>query len=172
MTLAFIDRRTIARFIDDTTAFTKSIHDQFHLLDSDSDGLLSRSDISFTSTLSLDQHDLDPKDIDDSIFDRFDEDRSGKVDRERFVAMMRELMMAAARGIGDAPVAVVVEEGSVLMKAYKIEVARIEEEMVVKGDDEGNATVNGGEKINGKLKKRRSSKILGLCACTGKYLGQ
>ncbi|GAB4855412.1 hypothetical protein Ancab_024036 [Ancistrocladus abbreviatus] len=133
--------------------------------------------------------------VSDSIFKAFDADHSNTIDREEFRPMLMEMMLAVARGIGNTLVNVVVTEdgNSLVVKAYEYELERIEREeeenrrkedenrnakmkkersitRIENGDDgpgSGNSNVNG----NMKLKKKRSSKILGLCACSGKYLG-
>ncbi|KAK7832824.1 hypothetical protein CFP56_026186 [Quercus suber] len=62
------------------------------------------------------------------IFKRFDKDVKGFIDRMEFESLIRELMLAMARGIGDLPVLVALEEHSLLMKAVQHEVASLKEE--------------------------------------------
>nr|POE45621.1 hypothetical protein CFP56_05514 [Quercus suber] len=61
------------------------------------------------------------------IFKRFDKDVKGFIDRMEFESLIRELMLAMARGIGDLPVLVALEEHSLLMKAVQHEVASLKE---------------------------------------------
>ena len=49
------------------------------------------------------------------IFKRFDKDEKGFIDRMEFESLVRELMLAMARGIGDLPVLVAPEEHNLLM---------------------------------------------------------
>ena len=59
-----------------------------------------------------------------TIFQRFDEDGNGKIDRNEFTSLMREIMLAMARGIGNLPIIVVLDQDSLLMMAVKLELAR------------------------------------------------
>ncbi|KAL0005646.1 hypothetical protein SO802_013207 [Lithocarpus litseifolius] len=61
------------------------------------------------------------------ILKRFDKDEKGLIDRMKFESLVRELMLAMARGIGDLPVLVALEEHSLLMKAVQHEVASLKE---------------------------------------------
>ena len=61
------------------------------------------------------------------IFKRFDKNEKGLIDRMEFESLIRELMLAMARGIGDFPVLVALEEHSLLMKAVQHEVANLKE---------------------------------------------
>ena len=58
---------------------------------------------------------------------RFDKDEKGLIDRMEFESLIRELMLTMARGIGDLPVLVALEEHSQLMKAVQHEVASLKE---------------------------------------------
>ncbi|GAB2287406.1 hypothetical protein Dimus_021784 [Dionaea muscipula] len=179
--MVVIDGHIITRFTGHTIAFNKCTDDQFHHLDGDGDGVLSRNDLRgrFDWLLALDYDpESDEKDLEDerkregvadSIFDRFDADRSGTIDREEFRLMIMELMLAIARGIGNTPVSVLVEEDSLVMKAYEHEMERIEHDLLAKEEEEARSYHDNGK---GKLKKRRSG-IWALCACStsGKYLG-
>ena len=61
------------------------------------------------------------------IFKRFDKDEKGFIDRMEFESLIRELMLAMARGIGDLPVLVALEKHSLLMKAVQHEVSSLKE---------------------------------------------
>ena len=53
--------------------------------------------------------------------------KKGLIDQMEFESLIRELMLAMARGIGDLPVLVALEEHSLLMKAVRHEVASLKE---------------------------------------------
>ena len=61
------------------------------------------------------------------IFKRFDKDEKGFIDRMEFESLIRELMLAMARGIGDFLVLVALKEHSLLMKAIQHELASLKE---------------------------------------------
>ena len=45
-----------------------------------------------------------------TIFQRFDEDGNEKIDQNEFTSLMREIMLAMARGIGHLPVIVALDQ--------------------------------------------------------------
>ncbi|GAB2218786.1 hypothetical protein Droror1_Dr00002018 [Drosera rotundifolia] len=128
--LIIIDATTLTTFIADNAAFNAAADFRFHLLDADHDGHLTRADLkgsfdwrsAFEYEPKSDEEEAEEgKRIDDSIFDLFDADKSGTIDVVEFREMMKEFVAAAARGIGNTPLSVVVEDGSMMMKAYEHE---------------------------------------------------
>lgn len=181
--MVMIDGPMITRFAGDAIAFNKVSDDRFNILDTDCDGILSRNDLNghFDWQLALDHdqqsNDEDEKGMED-MFDRFDVDKSGGIDRMEFRRMMMELMMAVVRGIGDTPVSVMVDEDSLVKKAYDHELTRIEHELLpkeVKMDGERDLRQMTGERLvhrNGKMNKnKKNSSILAWCACSGNFSG-
>ena len=61
------------------------------------------------------------------IFKRFDKDEKCFIDQMEFESLIRELMLAMARGIGDLPVLVAFEKHSLLLKAVQHEVVSLKE---------------------------------------------
>ncbi|PIN15466.1 hypothetical protein CDL12_11892 [Handroanthus impetiginosus] len=55
----------------------------------------------------------------DVLFSKFDVDRSGTIDLEEFRALMKEIMLAKARGIGSSPVSIILQGDSLLMRAVQ-----------------------------------------------------
>ncbi|XWS58310.1 hypothetical protein CRYUN_Cryun08bG0023200 [Craigia yunnanensis] len=47
-----------------------------------------------------------------TIFERSDEDGNGKIDRNDFTSLMKEIMLAMARGIGNLPITVALDQDS------------------------------------------------------------
>ncbi|KAJ4980081.1 hypothetical protein NE237_010861 [Protea cynaroides] len=129
MSVTVLNGPTLTEFVEDKEAFEKCINEDFINLDTDGDGVLSRSELGkgFNCLLSL-GNDLGTKEeirtLYDIIFDKFDADRSGSVDRDEFRSEMKEIMLAMADGIGDLPVQVALERDSFLMKAAQRESAK------------------------------------------------
>ncbi|KAK9272434.1 hypothetical protein L1049_002807 [Liquidambar formosana] len=59
------------------------------------------------------EHDLELEEeinnVYDNVFEKFDEDHNGTLDRKEFRSLMKEIMQAVARGIGNSPVHVALE---------------------------------------------------------------
>ena len=129
MSVAIVNSTTVTGFIDDTVTFDSYIGECFTRMDTDGDGVLSRDEISggFGKLLPL-GYDSEPQQHIESlcglVFERFDEDRNGSIDRKEFKCLMTEIMNAIARGIGGSPIIVVLEKDSFLMKAVQHELAR------------------------------------------------
>ncbi|KAL8463545.1 hypothetical protein ACS0TY_033481 [Phlomoides rotata] len=124
MSVEFIDAPMVTEFVDDEKAFEKWTDEKFKTLDSDADGVLSRDELQRrVGKLSSREFELQPADeiasLYDTLFDKFDVDRSGTIDRVEFTALMKEIMLAKARGIGNSPVSVIVQEDSLLMRAVE-----------------------------------------------------
>ncbi|XP_075474626.1 uncharacterized protein LOC142505501 [Primulina tabacum] len=122
MSVEFVDGQTVVDFVNDSEAFEKCVNEKFETLDSDRDGVLSRDELQKRiGKLSSTELELQSRDeiasLYDVLFDKFDEIRSGSIDRKGFVNLAREIMLAKARGIGNSPVSIILQEDSLLMKA-------------------------------------------------------
>ncbi|XP_073278895.1 uncharacterized protein [Primulina huaijiensis] len=122
MSVEFVDGQTVVDFVNDSEAFEKCVNEKFETLDSDRDGVLSRDELQKRiGKLSSTELELQSRDeiasLYDVLFDKFDESRSGSIDRKGFVNLAREIMLAKARGIGNSPVSIILQEDSLLMKA-------------------------------------------------------
>lgn len=136
MGVVVIDGSTVRDFVNDEAAFAKSVDEQFGVLDLNNDGVLSRSELrtAFESMRLIETHfGIDvatPPDqlakLYDSIFDKFDGDRSGAVDRREFRDEMRKIMLAIADGLGSFPIRMVLEDdpNSLLQKAADLEASK------------------------------------------------
>uniref|UniRef100_A0A0D9XEZ3 EF-hand domain-containing protein n=1 Tax=Leersia perrieri TaxID=77586 RepID=A0A0D9XEZ3_9ORYZ len=135
MSVEILDGRTVESFVKDETAFNSSVDGRFAALDGDRDGRLSYADMAgeLMSLRVLETHfgvdgavatDSELVDLYRGLFDRFDRDGDGAVDREEFRAEMKEVLLAVADGIGFLPVQMVVEEGSFLKMAVERELAK------------------------------------------------
>ncbi|KAL5566921.1 hypothetical protein UlMin_030085 [Ulmus minor] len=133
MKVVVLNNSTVTQFIEDAEAFENSLSKCFPKLDGNGDGLLSREDLrsgfggilpvgSLPETNKESAHQLF-----DEIFERFDVDKNGGIDREEFRSLSKEIMLAMARGIGDSPVQVAVDRESLLMKAVEYELARMDQ---------------------------------------------
>ncbi|KAL6966357.1 hypothetical protein U1Q18_032137 [Sarracenia purpurea var. burkii] len=124
MSVACVEGSTLTEFVEDTEAFERCVDMQFDMLDSDGDGALSCSDLrrrpGRLSSMEFElQSEEEIRELYDTLFERFDADQDGKIDREGFRTLMAEIVLAKARGIGQSPVLIIVQEDSLLMKAVE-----------------------------------------------------
>ena len=127
MGVALLNDQTILGFLQDSAAFDLCVKERFRELDGDGDGLLSRDDLrrGFDKSVALDE-DVQLEDemiegLHGAVFDRFDEDKDGAMNPEEFRSFVAEVMLAFARGFNSLPLAVVLEEDSLFMKAVEHE---------------------------------------------------
>ncbi|XP_060217821.1 uncharacterized protein LOC132645069 [Lycium barbarum] len=137
MGVVIIDGSTIRDFINDEAAFTKAIDKGFTDLDLNNDGVLSKSELrkAFESLRLIESHfGVDvastPEELSklyDSIFDKFDYDHNGTVDREEFGNEMRKIMMAIADGLGSSPIQMALDDGdqSLIKQAADLEASKL-----------------------------------------------
>ncbi|XP_004511134.1 uncharacterized protein [Cicer arietinum] len=136
MGVVIIDGTTVRDFVADDTRFTNSVNDQFSSLDLNNDGVLSRAELrkAFESMRLIETHfgidvSTPPEQLTrlyDSVFDTFDGDRSGTVDRDEFKSEMKKIMLAIADGLGSSPIQMVLEDDSqsLLQKAADLEASK------------------------------------------------
>ena len=132
MSVAMVNSSMVMGFIQDTKKFNNCINECFEMLDIDGNGMLSRKLLygGLHKLLSLENNMNQEEEVNnlyEVIFKRFDKDEKGFIDRMEFESLIRELMLAMARGIGDLPVLVALEEHSLLMKAVQHEMASLKE---------------------------------------------
>lgn len=137
MGVVIIDGSTIRDFVNDEAAFAKSIEKGFSDLDLNNDGVLSRSELrkAFESLRLIESHfDVDvaatPEELTnlyDSIFEKFDCDHNGTVDREEFGNEMRKIMLAIADGLGSSPIQMALDdsEQSLIKQAADLEASKL-----------------------------------------------
>lgn len=142
-----VNSSTVMEFIQDTETFNSCIKECFEMLDVDGNGMLSQRELcdGFHRVFSLEYN------LYDAIFKRFDEDQNGVIDPMEFRSLVRELMLAMARGFGDLPVLVALEQDSLLMKAAQHELACLQ--------------VKGARRKNRKTQK---NVFFGVCLCCHK----
>lgn len=136
MGVVIIDGSTVRDFVSDEAQFKKSVDERFAAFDLNNDGVLSRGELRkvFESMRLLETHfGIDvvttPDQLSqlyDSIFEKFDCDRSGTVDVEEFRAEMKKIMLAIADGLGSCPIQMALEDGdeSLLKKAADLEASK------------------------------------------------
>ncbi|CAK8561184.1 unnamed protein product [Lathyrus sativus] len=136
MGVVIIDGTTVTNFIADDERFTNSVNEQFSSLDLNNDGVLSRAELrtAFESMRLIEAHfgiDVStPAEqltrLYDSVFDAFDGDGSGTVDRDEFKSEMKKIMLAIADGLGSSPIQMVLEDDSqsLLQKAADLEASK------------------------------------------------
>ena len=112
-----VNSSMVLGFIQDTKKFNNCINECFEMLDIDGNAMLSRELLygRLHKLLSLENNTNQEEEIYnlyEVIFKRFDKDEKGLIDRMEFESLIRELMLTMARGIGDLPVLVALEEHS------------------------------------------------------------
>ncbi|XP_059651778.1 uncharacterized protein LOC132299274 [Cornus florida] len=137
MGIVVIDGSTVRDFVTDEAQFNKSVDERFALLDLNNDGVLSRSELrkAFESFRLVEVHfgvdDPTPPEeltrLYDSIFEKFDCDQSGTVDREEFKSEMKKIMLAIADGLGSSPIQMALEDDdkNFLKQAADLEASKI-----------------------------------------------
>ncbi|GAB2300706.1 hypothetical protein Dimus_034743 [Dionaea muscipula] len=137
MGVVIIDGSTVRSFVEDEANFKKSVDESFAALDVNGDGVLSRSELrkSFESIRLIESHfgvdvATTPEQLSqlyDSIFDKFDLDRSGTVDLDEFRSEMRKIMLAIADGLGSAPIQIALEDDqdNFLKQAADLEASKL-----------------------------------------------
>ncbi|CAL1377385.1 unnamed protein product [Linum trigynum] len=137
MGVVLIDGATVRDFTEDAAHFNKSVDETFALLDANKDGVLSRSELRRAfETLRLVDKDFGvdtptgPEELTklyDSIFDKFDGDRNGKVDLEEYRSEVRKILLAIADGLGSSPIQMALEDDdqSFLRKAAALEASKL-----------------------------------------------
>ncbi|KAF5736390.1 putative calcium ion binding protein [Tripterygium wilfordii] len=138
MGVVIIDGSTVRDFVNDEAVFNKSLDDSFDSLDINNDGVLSRSELrkAFESLRLIEAHfGMDvatpPEELTkiyNSIFDGFDLDGSGTVDKEEFKGEMKKILLAIADGLGSSPIQMALEddEQSFLKQAADLEASKLQ----------------------------------------------
>ncbi|KAF8398532.1 hypothetical protein HHK36_017462 [Tetracentron sinense] len=130
MSVSILNGPTVTEFVEDSEAFDKCINHYFMALDVNGDGVLSRSELlkGFNSLLTLGNESESEEEMSslyNIVFEKFDADQNGTIDREEFRSEMKEIMLAVARGIGNSPVQVALEGDSLLMRAVEHELLKV-----------------------------------------------
>lgn len=120
MGVVIIDGSTVRNFVNDQEVFNKAVEERFAALDLNDDGVLSRSELrkAFESFRLIETHfgvdaATSPEELlklYDSIFEKFDIDHSGSIDRDEFKSEMKKIMLAIADGLGSSPIQMVLDE--------------------------------------------------------------
>ena len=122
-----LDGTTVRSFANDEEAFSKAVDPQFRALDTNGDGVLSRSelrpaferlnliDLHFGVPVKKTPHELNA--LYDSVFESFDTDQNDTVDLKEFRSSLRQILLAIAEGLGSCPLTMLLEEGSLLKDA-------------------------------------------------------
>ncbi|KAK8589402.1 hypothetical protein V6N13_088253 [Hibiscus sabdariffa] len=127
MSVAVLDSNTVIRFIEAKEAFKNCVEKYFKLFDCDGGGTICREKfqkgLGWLFTVEL--RSATKEGVDEFygvIFDKFDEDRNGKLDMNEFTSLVEEIMRAMARGMGTFPVIVAVDQDSLLWMAVRHEI--------------------------------------------------
>ncbi|CAA0808879.1 Calcium-binding EF-hand family protein [Striga hermonthica] len=137
MGVVIIDGSTVRAFVADEAQFQKSVDEAFASLDLNSDGVLSRSELrrAFESLRLIETHfgvdvATPPEELTrlyDSIFEKFDCDHSGTVDRAEFRDELKNILLAIADGLGSNPIQMALEDDdrSFLKQAADLEASKV-----------------------------------------------
>ncbi|KAI3764639.1 hypothetical protein L2E82_14650 [Cichorium intybus] len=137
MGVIIIDGSTVRAFVNDDVQFRTNVDKQFVSLDTNNDGVLSRSEMrkAFETTRFLDtdfgvDKATPPEEVTqlyESIFRSFDEDNNGTVDIDEFRSEVKKIMLAIADGLGSSPIQMAVEDDdqSFFKMAADLEAARV-----------------------------------------------
>ncbi|KVH93313.1 uncharacterized protein LOC112516294 [Cynara cardunculus var. scolymus] len=121
MSVAFIDGPMVEKFVEDSETFEKCIDERFSMLDVNSDGVLSRDELQkeMNDPSSVESELQSKEEVDslyDALFEKFDTEKKGTLDRQEFGSLMKEVMLARAHGFGNTPVCIILQEDSLLQK--------------------------------------------------------
>ncbi|QHN77769.1 hypothetical protein HN51_055094 [Arachis hypogaea] len=122
-----VNSTTVTNFIDDKDGFDKFVQECFDMVDENGDDMLSLEEVrgGFRKLLPFGSESQPMKPMDEGmlklIFERFDQDKNGKLDITEFKSLMTEIMNAVARGIDGFPIIVNLEKDSMLMNAIQHE---------------------------------------------------
>lgn len=124
MSLGIVDGPAVEAFVNDTKSFNRWVDERFNSLDVESKGELSRQALvhragKFGSMEFELQSKDEIKNIYDAVFERFDMDKSGTINRQEFGDLMKEIMLAKARSIGKSPVFIILQRDSLLLRALQ-----------------------------------------------------
>ncbi|EEF50229.1 uncharacterized protein LOC8289320 [Ricinus communis] len=138
MGVVVIDGSTVRDFVNDEAQFKKSVDESFAQLDLNNDGVLSRSELrkAFESLRLIESHfGIDvvtpPEQLTqlyDSIFEKFDCDKSGTVDLDEFRTEIKKILLAIADGLGSSPIQMALEDDDqgFLKKAADLEASKLQ----------------------------------------------
>ncbi|KAI8021462.1 hypothetical protein LOK49_LG03G02382 [Camellia lanceoleosa] len=136
MGVVIIDGSTVQAFVGDDEQFKKSMDEHFAALDINNDGVLSRSELrkAFESFRLMETDcEVDvatpPEELTslyDTIFDKFDCNKSGAVEIDEFRSEMKKIMLAIADGLGSLPIQMALEDDdqSFLKQAADLEASK------------------------------------------------
>ncbi|OAY40133.1 uncharacterized protein LOC110623896 [Manihot esculenta] len=139
MGVVIIDGSTVRNFVNDESHFQKSVDETFAKLDLNNDGVLSRSELrrGFETLRLMEAHfGIDvvtpPEQLSqlyDAIFEKFDCDKSGTVDREEYRSEIKKILLAIADGLGSSPIQMALEDdsNSFLQKAADLEASKLQQ---------------------------------------------
>lgn len=127
MSLAILSAQAITDLVGDAGSFDHCVSERFRSLDTHRHGVLSLAelrrgldDVSPAMEQEVPTED-EVRDLYDKFFASFDEDNDGMIDPGEFKSLLREMMLALARGIGGTPVLMALQPESFLIKAAEHE---------------------------------------------------
>ncbi|XP_065854655.1 uncharacterized protein [Euphorbia lathyris] len=129
MGLAIISESTFIDFIEDRDEFENHAKECFKMMDRNEDGVISRDEFNegFHKLMALECEFRPKEEIENlcqQVFERFDEDKSGNISDQEFQCLIREILMAMARSIGNSPVLVALHSTSFMMKIVQHETSK------------------------------------------------
>jgi hypothetical protein len=138
MPVVILDGSTVRDFVEDKEAFASAMEIRFKETDLDNDGTLSRAELrtAFEKMRLLESHfgmpeHKTPEELSslyDSVFEKFDSDRDGRVDFGEFCSQMKDILLAIAAGLGSSPIQVAIDDDGILQDAVNHEEHELEAE--------------------------------------------
>ncbi|KAK0602532.1 hypothetical protein LWI29_034511 [Acer saccharum] len=129
MSVGHLTGSTLMKFIENKDAFENCVNEYFKRVDASGKGGISRDMLckgfgGFFVPESEPQSKEEIERVCDTVFERFDKDRNGKIDHGEFRSLLREIMLAMAQGLGNTVVLVYLDRDGLLSRAIKHESAR------------------------------------------------
>lgn len=130
MNVGFLTGTTLSNFIEDKQVFDKCVNDYFKLVEaSGAEGGFSKDMfrerfVGFFVSESNPQSKQDSERACDSIFEKYDWDKNGKIDRREFGLLLRDIMVAMVDSVGSSVGIVYLDRNGLISRAVQFELGK------------------------------------------------